>query len=230
MKKIYLLVISILVLSCESQKEITIDENNLLLGTWSHSSFENNKTSFIRVKQLPEENYGIIFEKTNNFTERTSGFCGTPPLSYFNVSGFYKIENDVIIITTQSFPNIYSWKILELNETILVIERVLSEQEKDHEELMKLFDEISNLAYSNSCTNENDWTFTQFGTKACGGPQGYIPYSKTIDTLSFLEKVNTYSEAEKNYNIKWGIASTCDIPKIPKKVECNNGYPVLIYQ
>ena len=94
---------------------------------------------------------------------------------------------------------------------------------------MKLFDEISVLSYSISCTNSNDWTFTSYGRKACGGPKGYIAYSTQIDTVDFLQKIATYSQAEKDYNFKWGIISDCAIPNEPKSVTCKNGFPTLNY-
>lgn len=59
--------------------------------------------------------------------------------------------------------------------------------------------------------------------------KGYIAYTTTIDTEAFLEKVAVYSEAEKQYNIKWNIVSTCDIAQEPVSVECQNNYPVLKY-
>ena len=72
-------------------------------------------------------------------------------------------------------------------------------------------------------------SFTAFGAKACGGPQGYLPYSNQIDTNAFLKKVEVYSQSEKEYNLKWGVISDCAIVNPPKSIECQNGYPILKY-
>lgn len=214
--------------SCESN-EISIDKDNLLLGSWVEPIYDSETTTFKRGNALPSENYGITFNQNGNFTERSSGFCGTPPLSFFNVDGTFTLDDSLIIISKESYPSYYGWRIIELTENKLVVKRELSEQEKDHRILMDLFNEIQNLAYSESCSNTTNWNFVAYGSKACGGPQGYIPYSKNIDTALFLNKIEEYAKAEAAFNIKWSVASDCAITNPPKNVECQNGYPVLIY-
>ena len=105
----------------------------------------------------------------------------------------------------------------------------LTSQKKDESNLLALFTEIEELALSVSCLDANNWNFTTYGVKACGGPQGYIAYSSEINTSIFLQKIDEYTLAEKKYNIKWGIISTCDIQNPPISIECNNNLPVLRY-
>lgn len=105
----------------------------------------------------------------------------------------------------------------------------LTSQEKDLSNLVGLFTEIEELALSVSCLDANSWNFTAYGAKACGGPQGYIAYSSEINTSLFLQKIEEYTLAEKAYNLKWGIISTCDIQNAPSSIECNNNLPVLRY-
>jgi len=105
----------------------------------------------------------------------------------------------------------------------------LTEQEQDYQELMNLLDDINELAISVSCTDASDWTYTAYGAKACGGPQGFIPYSNQIDVNAFLQKVEEYTDLEKAYNTKWSIVSTCDLPQQPTGVKCENEQPVLSY-
>ena len=94
---------------------------------------------------------------------------------------------------------------------------------------MVLFNEISTIAYSVSCTDSSNWNFTAYGAKACGGPQGYIAYSNEIDVTAFLEKIAIYTQAEKEYNFNYGVVSDCSVPIEPKSVTCSNGYPILNY-
>lgn len=110
----------------------------------------------------------------------------------------------------------------------IIDKKEATDQETDQQELITLFSEIKTEAESISCINANEWSFTAYGSKACGGPQGYIAYPKSNETL-FLEKVTIYTNLEKAYNKKWNIFSTCDIAAKPTGVECKNGKPNLIY-
>lgn len=221
----------ILLFSCEINEEPTIDADNLLLGNWTNATYnaEKETTTFFRVAKVPTEKYAISFKADNSFLERTSGFCGTPPLSFFNNSGNFSLQENIIIVNVNNYPNVYAWRIIQITDTELVVKRELTEQEIDHRKLMVLFDEILSLAYGEACDNKNDWTFTAYGSKACGGPQGFIPYSTKIDVDAFLKKVEEYTEAENIFNKEWEIISTCDLPAQPKSVECNNGYSTLKY-
>ncbi len=108
-----------------------------------------------------------------------------------------------------------------------------SEEEKTQEQeaqiLADLLSEIEALASSVPCEDSKDWTFVGYGCKACGGVQGFLPYSTKIDVSDFLDKVNHHASEECKYNIKWGIISTCDISPAPVGVDCTDGKAVLIY-
>ena len=230
-KKSVLLLLTISTLiSCEKNNEIVVNQANLLLGNWIHPEYDNETITFQRANSLQENTYGISFKEKDVFIERTSGWCGTPPLSFFDVEGTWEVKEDALVkISKTSFPENFQWRVLEVSETKLVVKTALTAQEIDHQKLMTLFDEVYELANSVSCTNSSDWNFTAYGSKACGGPQGFIAYSNEIDTVAFLNAVDVYTEAEHQYNIKWSIFSTCDIPQQPTSVECQNGYPVLNY-
>ena len=216
------------VFSCENN-EVIIDSDNLLIGNWLEPVYEGETITFKRGNSLPNEGYGIAFSNNGDFIEHTSGFCGTPPLTFFNIEGTFKLENTLISISTQSYPSNYAWRIVSLTEQELMVKRELTEQEIEHRALMNLFNEIQNLANSVSCTNTSNWLFTQYGAKACGGPQGFMAYSSQIDTDAFLQKIEIYTQAEKDFNIKWGIVSDCSIPNAPTSVVCQNGFPILKY-
>ena len=102
-------------------------------------------------------------------------------------------------------------------------------QEEDAQKLASLLEEIIQMAENTSCTDDQNWAFTAFGTKACGGPVGYLIYSTTIDTEDFLDKVTLHAASQNEYNIKFGIVSDCAVPTMPAGVACQNGVPVLVY-
>lgn len=228
MKKLFLLVVTVTLFSCEGNNTI-IDPDNLLLGVWVAPVYNADTTTFKRGNSLPDDGYGISFLQNGDILERTSGWCGTPPISYFNIEGTFSLNENLITISNNNYPTSYGWRIVSLSDTELIVKRELTEQEKDHRALMDLFLEIENLAYSTNCTNANDWQFAAYGAKACGGPQGYIPYSNKIDTAAFLQKIAAYTQAEKDYNFKWGVISDCSIVNPPKTIECQNGFPVVKY-
>lgn len=102
-------------------------------------------------------------------------------------------------------------------------------QEEDLKSLSILYNNIKLLANNKTCENSNHWSFTAIGNKACGGPKEYIVYSLNIDTITFLDLVQQYSEAEKHYNQKWNISSDCSLPQQPNMVICNDGVPTFKY-
>ncbi len=226
----FFLITVLVLISCNDANEPVINSDNLLLGSWSKAHYENDEVTFTRVASLPKEAYGISFLEEGNFIERTSGWCGTPPLSFFTIEGTWSMLDKLLIeVTTQDFQASYNLRIVSLTAQKLVVKRELTEQEKDHRALMDLFSEIESLAYSVVCSDASNWLYTSYGSKPCGASQGYIAYANKIDTELFLQKVATYTQAEKQYNIKWDIISNCNIPKKPTGVACQNGTPVFIY-
>ncbi|MBL4887107.1 MAG: hypothetical protein JKZ03_01310 [Flavobacteriaceae bacterium] len=104
-----------------------------------------------------------------------------------------------------------------------------SSQEQERLNLEEMLSEINEIAESVPCENPYDWTFTAIGSKACGGPIGYLAYSLNIDTVSFLNTVEAYSIALDDFNKKWNIVSDCSVPPIPIDVACENGKAVLVF-
>ena len=96
-------------------------------------------------------------------------------------------------------------------------------------DLETMYNEIVALSESVSCENDSEWTFTAIGSKACGGPIGYIAYASTIDTENFLAKVEAYTAAQKKYNEENGIVSDCSLAKEPTGVVCQDGKPSFEY-
>ena len=102
-------------------------------------------------------------------------------------------------------------------------------QEQEIENLQTLLTEIERLAASVECTNAREWAVTAYGSKACGGPIGFIAYSTTIDTEYFLEKLIEYTSAQEAYNKRWNVVSDCAAQVPPTGVQCQGGSPVFIY-
>ena len=104
-------------------------------------------------------------------------------------------------------------------------------KEEDAAALTDSYNEIVVLSQVNStaCTNAQEWDFTAIGSKACGGAAGFIAYSLKINVPEFLTKVDNYTKAQKAYNEKWNIISTCEVMMPPSRVDCVEGKTQLIY-
>lgn len=102
-------------------------------------------------------------------------------------------------------------------------------QEEEAGQLEQMLTEIRQMAAGVSCQDAADWKFTPYGSKACGGPVGFLAYPTTIDTAAFLRKVEEHRQAQEEFNKKWEIFSDCSIPPTPTGVSCKNGEAVLVY-
>ena len=101
--------------------------------------------------------------------------------------------------------------------------------EEDTANLGKLFNEITAISESKPCTDASKWRFVAFGTKACGGPVGFIAYSSEINVNDFLSKIKEYTDLQNQMNKKCGIISDCSIPPTPKGIVSENNKPIFIY-
>lgn len=99
----------------------------------------------------------------------------------------------------------------------------------DQSQLEKMLQEIVSLSESQSCTDASDWLFIAYGAKACGGPIGYIAYSKRINQDNYIKLVNKFTEAQAAFNRKTNAVSDCMLMAEPSGVFCEDGKPKLAY-
>ncbi|MFY0688285.1 MAG: hypothetical protein JXQ90_14020 [Cyclobacteriaceae bacterium] len=104
-----------------------------------------------------------------------------------------------------------------------------SSLEEDDQLLSQLYNEIFDLASKYDCSDPSDWSYTPIGSKACGGPFGYIAYSNQLNEQEFLNLVIHYTKQQEIYNTKWGIGSDCSLITQPTGIECVDGVAKLIY-
>ncbi len=85
------------------------------------------------------------------------------------------------------------------------------------------FEAIQELVNESSCADSSQCRYIAYGTKACGGPQGYLVFSSEIDTEKLEALVTKYSKDEDTYNKQNGIMSDCSIPSPPEQLDCVDG-------
>jgi hypothetical protein len=98
MKKnfIILILISSLFSFC-TKDEIKINPNNLLIGIWDFSDYQDNAIIFTRSREFID-NYCYKFNSDGTLIERNiAGRCATPPVSYTDYRGRWTILNDTLI-------------------------------------------------------------------------------------------------------------------------------------
>ena len=96
-------------------------------------------------------------------------------------------------------------------------------------DLQDMFTEIESMVNTISCDNSDDWTFIGYGSKVCGGVVGYIAYPEFIDTQLFIERIEAHKQAQEDFNKKFQIVGTCDVPREPTDVLCDDGVPKFVY-
>ena len=83
-----------------------------------------------------------------------------------------------------------------------------------------LYSQIQELANVEGCTSSSDCALLPVGNKPCGGPESYMPYSKTNSDVAQLQKLGQqYSEMRKQYNKDNQVMGTCVMTPKPQ-VSC----------
>ncbi|CAM4074947.1 hypothetical protein [Gillisia limnaea] len=100
---------------------------------------------------------------------------------------------------------------------------VKSDQELTILELEKQLQEIYAFIDNGACSQDSECSFMPYGSKACGGPQGYLLFSSGIDVQALHKMVEKHRIAEETYNKQNRIISDCSIPAPPEKLACEDG-------
>jgi len=124
--KSLLFLLIVIHIGCEKDNEsIIINESDVLIGFWINPIYNDSELKLERANSLKKNEYGISFLIESKCIERSSGWCGTPPLTFFDFQGTW-IKNDSIITIIidngiNGLENI-NWRIKTLNDKYLIIE------------------------------------------------------------------------------------------------------------
>lgn len=115
--------------SCSKSDEVNLsDENGSLIGHWVNPVYTGDTISWQKAPNLIEYAYGMSIEKTGVLIERkNAGWCGTPPISYADYKGSWKLENEVLILNGKYWGGNFttSYKILSLSSEKMVVKNLL---------------------------------------------------------------------------------------------------------
>lgn len=84
--------------------------------------------------------------------------------------------------------------------------------------LTRLEHEARALAHTNGCDSVSQCRTAPLGWRSCGGPRDYVAYcAATTDTAALFRKLAELEAAEKEYNLRSGMMSTCEM-RVPPQV------------
>ena len=114
-------------IGCEDNNEpIPINESNKLIGHWIIPVYTDSELQLTRASSLKSNEYGLSFLEKTQCVERSSGWCGTPPLSFMDFQGSWTRTDSILIVTIDNglgMQNI-KWIIKTLDDKTLVLERM----------------------------------------------------------------------------------------------------------
>jgi hypothetical protein len=85
------------------------------------------------------------------------------------------------------------------------------DQKADWAQIVSLEDQAKALVRADGCSSAAQCRTAAVGSKACGGPRYYLVYcSKTTDSAALSRKLDAVASAERAYNQRYNIASTCE--------------------
>ena len=102
-------------------------------------------------------------------------------------------------------------------------EKAEDDQEITAKNLEKQLAEIHSVINADSCSETGECRFLAYGSKACGGPQGYLFFSNQVNVEALTTMVENYTKAEDAYNRKFDVSSDCMFAMPPTQLACENG-------
>jgi hypothetical protein len=126
--KTVLLLLLVTSFGCSQENEtIPINESNKLIGHWINPVYSGSELQLTRANSLKNDEYGLSFLEKTQCVERSSGWCGTPPITFFDFKGTWTRTDSVLIMTIDNglsgMQNI-KWLIKTLDNNTLIIERM----------------------------------------------------------------------------------------------------------
>jgi hypothetical protein len=97
------------------------------------------------------------------------------------------------------------------------------DQKADWEQIVALEDQAKALVKADGCTSAGECRTAPVGSRACGGPRYYLVYcSRTTDSAALFRKLDAVAQAERDFNVRYNIVSTCEF-RMPPTVALSGG-------
>lgn len=100
---------------------------------------------------------------------------------------------------------------------------VTRDEKKDWDRILQLEAEAKAIVNTESCTSGDQCRTAAVGSRACGGPRYYLVYCPaTTDIEALTRKLDAVAAAERAYNAKYEVVSTCEF-RMPPTVGLTGG-------
>jgi hypothetical protein len=97
------------------------------------------------------------------------------------------------------------------------------DQKADWAQIVALEDQAKALVKADGCNSAGECRTAPVGSRACGGPRYYLVYcSKTTDSAALFQKLDAVANAERAYNERYQVGSTCEF-RMPPTVALSGG-------
>ncbi|MDP9200748.1 MAG: hypothetical protein M3P26_02285 [Gemmatimonadota bacterium] len=97
------------------------------------------------------------------------------------------------------------------------------DQKADWAQVVKLEDQAKELVKAGGCSSASQCRSAPVGSRACGGPRYYLVYcAQTTDSAVLLRKLDAVAAAEREYNTRYKIMSTCEF-RMPPTIALSGG-------
>jgi len=97
------------------------------------------------------------------------------------------------------------------------------DQKTDWAQIVALEDQAKALIKTDGCSAAGECRTAAVGSRACGGPRYYLVYcSRTTDSAALFHKLDAVAAAERQYNARYQLVSTCEF-RMPPKVALTGG-------
>ena len=90
------------------------------------------------------------------------------------------------------------------------------DQKADWGQIVALEDQAKAIAKGRGCSSAAECRTAPVGSRACGGPRYYLVYcAKTTDSAALFRKLDAIAAAEREFNQRYGLVSTCEFRMPP---------------
>jgi hypothetical protein len=97
------------------------------------------------------------------------------------------------------------------------------DQKADWAQIVELENQAKVLLKTNGCSSAAQCRTAPVGSRACGGPRYYLVYcSQTTDSAALFQKLDDVAQAEREYNTRYNMVSTCEF-RMPPAVALSGG-------
>lgn len=93
----------------------------------------------------------------------------------------------------------------------------------DWAQIVELENQAKALVKAEGCSSAAQCRTAPVGSRACGGPRYYLVYcAQSTDSAALFRKLDAVAAAEREYNTRYKIASTCEF-RMPPDVALTGG-------